>query len=100
MINAPAIRRTLEDYCRERKNALKKFEAAQMRASEVHGGAADDLRSRSTRNIALIKGYLDEIRQHKLRRLAGLSKNEELRAWQEFVTNRRSSRVHQMIDED
>lgn len=97
-INGVSYEKVFDTEQKMYRDTLKKFETAQSRVG-ASGEQADQLRQKSTQNIALIKGYLDEIRQHKLRRLAGLSKNEELRAWQEFVSNRRSSRVSQMIGE-
>ena len=57
------------------------------------------MRVRSTQNVALLKGYLEEIRQLKMRLLGGVIQQEELRLWQEFVNSSRSSRVTRTIDE-
>ncbi len=81
------------------RDTLKKYEGAHSRAAAAAGPLADKVRAESSRNITLLKGYLDEMRRHKLRLLGGLSKAEELRAWQEFVGSHRSSRLTQTIEE-
>lgn len=98
-INGVSYEKVFDTEQKMYRDTLKKFETAHTRLGALQGGLADALRQRSTQNIALVKGYLDEIRQHKLRRLAGLSKDEELRTWQEFVGNRRSARITQMLAE-
>ena len=80
------------------RDTLKKFEAAVDKVDGIEGSEAEELRSRATQNLSIIKGILDEMRQHKLRLLAGLSKAEELRVWQGFVTARRSSLLTQAIE--
>jgi len=79
------------------RDALKKFEAAVERLEGLDGPQAQEVRARAGQNAGTIKGILDEIRQHKLRQLAGLSKAEELRMWQAFVKTRRPARLTQTI---
>lgn len=81
------------------RDSLQKFQSAVERLGELGGPEADELRSHANQRITLIKGILDEIRQHKLRQLAGLSKAEELRMWQVFVASPRSTRLGQTVGE-
>ena len=80
------------------RDALQKFQSSLERLGDLSGPPADELRTQANQRITMIKGILDEIRQHKLRQLAGLSKAEELRMWQAFVGSPRSTRLGQTID--
>ena len=81
------------------RDSLQKFQSALERLGDLSGPEADDLRAQANQRITMIKGILDEIRQHKLRQLAGLSKAEELRMWQVFVGSQRSTRLGQTVGE-
>jgi hypothetical protein len=75
------------------------FEAALQKTEGLAGDDVTELRARLGQNVNLVKGYLDEIRQLKLKRLQPLTKADELRMWQAFVGSRRSTRLVQTIDE-
>jgi hypothetical protein len=80
------------------RDALKRFEAALEKLNGLNDPLAKEVRQRASQSIGLVKGYLEEIRQHKLRQLSGLSKAQELRMWQTFVENKRSARLGETID--
>ena len=80
------------------RDALKRFEAALEKVNGLNDPLAAEVRQRANHNISLVKGYLEEIRQHKMRQLSGLSKAQEMRMWQSFVENKRSARLGETID--
>lgn len=98
-INGVSYEKVFETEQKTLRDTLKKYEGALSRAGAADGPLAERLRSEASRNITLLKGYLDEMRRHKLRLLGGLSQAEEVRAWQEFVNSQRSSRLTQTIEE-
>lgn len=98
-INGVSYEKVFETEQKTLRDTLKKYEGALSRAGAADGPFAERLRSEASRNITLLKGYLDEMRRHKLRLLGGLSQAEEVRAWQEFVNSQRSSRLTQTIEE-
>ncbi|MCA8922630.1 MAG: hypothetical protein KDD82_12525 [Planctomycetes bacterium] len=78
------------------RDALKKFQAALERAQAL-GPAGDELKRMSDGNAGLVKTILDEIRQLKLKRLAGMTKGEELRMWQGFISSPRPGRLTKTV---
>ncbi|MCO5165774.1 MAG: hypothetical protein M9894_05325 [Planctomycetes bacterium] len=96
-INGVSFEKVFDSEQKTYRDALKKFEEAQQKA-EALGPGGEEVRSRAAQSVGLVKGYLEEIRQHKLKRLAPMSKPEELRMWQGFVSSRRSSRLTQTLD--
>ncbi|HBP18324.1 MAG TPA: hypothetical protein DEA08_11100 [Planctomycetes bacterium] len=98
-INGISYDKVLDTEQSTYRDSLKKFESARDKIGQLEGTEADLVRVRSTQNVALLKGYLEEIRQLKMRLLGGVIQQEELRLWQEFVNSSRSSRVTRTIDE-
>ncbi len=98
-INGVGFEKVFDTEQKTFRDALKKFEAALQRLEGLTGPDVDEVRGRGAQNAGMIKGYLDEIKNHKLRQLAGLSKPDELRLWQQFVEGRRSARLTQTLDE-
>ncbi|MCW8139286.1 MAG: hypothetical protein KIT58_10335, partial [Planctomycetota bacterium] len=96
-INGVSFEKVFDSEQKTYRDALKKFEEAQQKA-EALGPAGEEVRVRAAQRVGLVKGYLEEIRQHKLKRLAPMSKPDELRMWQSFVSSRRSSRLTQAFD--
>lgn len=96
-INGVSFEKVFDSEQKTYRDALKKFEEAQQKA-EALGPAGEEVRVRAAQSVGLVKGYLEEIRQHKLKRLAPMSKPDELRMWQSFVSSRRSSRLTQALD--
>ncbi|MEZ6185557.1 MAG: hypothetical protein R3F62_11175 [Planctomycetota bacterium] len=78
------------------RDALKRFSTARERA-EALGETGEELKRLAEGNLGLVKSILDEIRQLKLKRLAGMTKGEELRLWQGFVNSRRPGRLTKTV---
>ena len=98
-INGVSFEKVFDSEQKTYRDALKKFDEALNKVGLSAVPAAEEVRQRANQNASLIKGYLEEIRQHKLKRLAPMSKPEELRMWQVFVSSKRSSRLTQTLDE-
>jgi hypothetical protein len=98
-INGITYQKVLDTEQSTYRDALKKFEASGDKIQRLEGNEADLVRSRSRKNVTLLKGYLEDIRQLKMRLLGGLPQQEELRVWQEFIGSTRSARVTRTIDE-
>ena len=98
-INGVSYEKVFDTEQKMYRDTLKKLEAARVKLGDLQGEDADDLRARLSQNSVLVKGYLEEVRQHKMRQLSGLSQSEELRVWQEFVSGRRSNKLYQMLEE-
>lgn len=98
-INGVSFEKVFDSEQKTYRDALKKFEEALQKVDGAGIPAGEEMRQRASQNASLIKGYLEEIRQHKLKRLAPLSKPEELRMWQMFVSSKRSSRLTQTLDD-
>ncbi|MGE0711399.1 MAG: hypothetical protein AB7N76_30255 [Planctomycetota bacterium] len=98
-INGITYEKVLDTEQSTLRDTLKKFQGARDKVEKMNGQDADLVRVRSTQNLALIKGYLEEIRQLKMRLLGGLPQHEEIRIWQEFIGSTRSSRVTRTIEE-
>lgn len=98
-INGVSFEKVFDSEQKTYRDALKKFEEALQKVANLDSPGADEVRQRANQNASMIKGYLEEIRQHKLKRLAPMSKPEELRMWQLFVSSKRSSRLAQTLEE-
>lgn len=98
-INGVSFEKVFDSEQKTYKDALKKFEDALEKVGSVGIPAADEVRQRAGQAVSLIKGYVEEIRQHKLRRLSPMSKPDELRLWQTFVQSNRSGKLTQTLDE-
>jgi hypothetical protein len=98
-INGVSFEKVFDSEQKTYRDALKKFEEALQKVEGITSPPADEVRGRSNQCVGLIKGYLEEIRQQKLKRLAPMSKPEELRMWQTFVSSKRSSRLAQTLDD-
>ena len=94
--NGVSYEKVFETEHKTYRDALKKFQAASERAQAL-GSAGDELRKLSDSNVALVKAILDEIRQLKLKRLAGMTKGEELRMWQGFLATHRPARLTKTV---
>ncbi len=81
------------------RDSLSNFEASLQKTDGLGGDDVDELRARLGQNVNLVKTYLEELRQVKLKRLQPLTKSDELRMWQTFVSSKRSARLSQTIDE-
>jgi len=94
--NGVSYEKVFETEHKTYRDALKKFQAASERA-EALGSGGEELKKVSDSNAALVKAILDEIRQLKLKRLAGMTKGEELRMWQGFLATHRPARLTKTV---
>jgi curved DNA-binding protein CbpA len=81
------------------QDTLKAFRDAANKIGDVESPRADEIRERGAKNMAMVKGILEDMNKLKMTLMGGLSQAEELRAWQAFVGGRRSPRLHRTIDE-
>ncbi|MBL4850523.1 MAG: hypothetical protein JKY65_33820 [Planctomycetes bacterium] len=98
MINGIPAMKVLDTEQSTYRECLKKFQGAMDRVGDSQDSDADLVRVRSTQSVTLVRGILDEIKQHKLRLMGGLPSQEETRAWQEFVGHSRPPRLTRVID--
>lgn len=98
MINGVPAQKVLDTEQSTYRECLKKFQTAMDKVGASEDGDSDLVRVRSTQSVTLVKGILDEIKQHKLRLMGGLPQQEEARAWQEFVGRTRPPRLTRVID--
>lgn len=98
MINGIPAQKVLDTEQSTYRECLKKFQTAMDKVGSTEDGDADLVRVRSTQSVTLVRGILDEIKQHKLRLMGGLQQQEEARAWQEFVGRTRPPRLARVID--
>lgn len=99
-INGVSFEKVFDSEQKTYRDALMHFEAAQKRLDQgLTGQDVDDLKARLQQNVNLVKGYLEEIRQIKMKRLQPLTKSDELYMWQNFVGSKRSTRLTQTVDE-
>jgi len=98
MINGIPAQKVLDTEQSTYRECLKKFQTAMDKVGSTEDGDSDLVRVRSTQSVTLVKGILDEIKQHKLRLMGGLQQQEEARAWQEFVGRTRPPRLTRVID--
>ncbi len=98
-INGVSFEKMFDTQRRTYQDTLKAFRDALARVGDVQSTRADDMRQRGGKNVALVKGYLEEMNRHKMNLMGGLAKAETLRAWQNFLNSRRSPRLHKTIAE-
>lgn len=98
-INGVSFEKVFDMEHKTFRDSLTNFEAALQRTDGLGGDDVDELRARLGQNVNLVKTYLEELRQVKLKRLQPLTKSDELRMWQTFVSSKRSARLSQTIDE-
>ncbi len=98
-INGVSFEKVFDMEHKTFRDSLSNFEASLQKTDGLGGDDVDELRARLGQNVNLVKTYLEELRQVKLKRLQPLTKSDELRMWQTFVSSKRSARLSQTIDE-
>lgn len=98
-INGVSFEKVFDMEHKTFRDSLTNFEGALQKTDGLGGDDVDELRARLGQNVSLVKTYLEEMRQVKLKRLQPLTKSDELRMWQTFVSSKRSTRLSQTIDE-